>query len=88
VDARPKAIYLGIPNANNENRSVSNSELFLNLVIDAAGKVQSAQLASKADRAPMGDVWISASKTWNFIPAFKDGRAVACQIRLGVQPEQ
>lgn len=88
VDTKPKAIYLGIPSTADDNQAVSNSEVFLNLVVDAAGKVQSAQLANKADSGPIGDALIKASTTWNFIPAFKSDRAVACRIQLGVYPEQ
>jgi hypothetical protein len=31
---------------------------------------------------------INAALTWKFIPAFKDGRAVASRQRLAVSPRQ
>jgi hypothetical protein len=64
----------------------SEPEKLLDLVVDEAGKVRSAE--------PAGNVkWvdpelINAALTWKFIPAFKDGRAVASRQRLAVSPRQ
>jgi hypothetical protein len=64
----------------------SNPEKRLDLVVDEAGKVRSAE--------PAGSVkWvdpelINAALTWKFIPAFKDGRPVASRIRLDVSLTQ
>lgn len=88
VDVGPKAIYLGIPAVDSESLPAPNTKVYLNLLIDAAGKVRSAQLENSADKGPIGDTQLRASSAWNFIPAFKAGRAVACRIRLGVSPEQ
>ena len=56
--------------------------------IDAAGKVGSAEVDSIADAGLIGAIQVNASSAWNFIPAFKAGRAVACRMRLGVSLEQ
>jgi hypothetical protein len=63
-----------------------DAEKRLDLVVDEAGKVRSAE--------PAGNVkWvdpelINAALTWKFIPAFKDGRPVASRIRLDVSLRQ
>lgn len=88
ADSGPKAIFLGIPGGKNENPPVSNSEVLLDLVVDAAGKVQSAELANKAEAGPVADALLKSSPTWNFIPAFKGDEAVACRIRVAVRPQQ
>ena len=90
VDRMPEPIYIGIPLSMSQNQALpdSSSEIYLNLVIDAAGKVRSAQLANKADHGPIGDTVLSASADWNFIPAFVGRRAVACRMLYGVSPQQ
>ncbi len=84
----PVPIYLGITFPQGETPARSQSRIYLNLVIDEAGKVRSAKLANKADAGPIGDTLIRASANWNFIPGTRAGRAVACRIRLGVSPNQ
>ena len=58
------------------------SELLLELVIDSAGKVRSAEGAGKT-KSVDADL-IHAATGWKFIPAFKAGRAVASRLRLAV----
>lgn len=72
---------LGIPDQNS-----SHSDLLLELVIDSAGKVRSAEPAGKS--TPMDSILTYAPAGWKFIPAFKDGRAVASRIRMAVSPKQ
>jgi len=88
VDFAPEPIYLGLIVRRDRGSTVPDSMVYLNLVIDAAGKVRSAKLEKNADHGAAEAAEISASSTWNFIPAFKMGRAVACQIRLGVLPQR
>ena len=64
------------------DQHLADSEVLLDLVIDAAGKVRSAELAGKA-RSGNADL-INAALGWKFIPAFKAGRAVASRLRLAV----
>jgi hypothetical protein len=53
------------------------------LVIDAAGKVRSAKMAGgEADPQLLED-----AKAWKFIPAFKDGHAVACRMKMIITPQ-
>ena len=58
------------------------SELLLDLVIDSAGKVRSAEPAGKTKWAD-ADL-LRATEEWKFIPAFKGNRPVACRSRLAV----
>jgi hypothetical protein len=53
------------------------------MVIDSAGKVRSAKAVGTPDK----DL-IESTVDWKFIPAFKDGRAVASRLRYGVTPNQ
>jgi hypothetical protein len=86
VDVEPEPIYLGTPLSQDDNQPLQTSKVDLNLVIDAAGKVRSARLANEADKGPVGGMLIGATAEWKFIPAFKDGHAVACRVRFGVWP--
>jgi hypothetical protein len=58
-----------------EDQDLATSELQLILVVDAAGKVRSAQAAADARRFDAG--MKSATANWKFIPAFKGTQAVA-----------
>jgi hypothetical protein len=62
------------------------AELLLDLVIDSAGKVRSAEPAGKVKW--VDPELINAASTWKFIPAFKDGRPVASRLRLDVSLKQ
>ena len=56
-----------------------NSNETLELVVDVAGKVHNARLLAGDDQT-----LITATKGWQFIPAFREGEAVACRFRLHV----
>lgn len=60
-------------------------ETMLDLVVDSAGKVRSAEAIGKAQVDP---ALIHAASGWKFIPAYKDGRSVACRTRISVSPKQ
>ena len=85
VDLPPEPIFLGTPLPLSPNVNQA-TKIYLNLVIDAAGKVRSARLSDEASRRPSGDMLIAATTGWKFIPAFKDGHAVACRMHFGVWP--
>ena len=89
-DRAPEPIYLGIsfPWSRDPTMQGSRSNIDVNLVIDAAGKVQSAQLAHHEDKGPIGDKVLSDSADWNFIPGFRHDRPVACRMGLTVWPRQ
>ena len=62
------------------------SELILELVIDSAGKVRSAEPTGRTQSVDA--VLTHAVNGWKFIPAFKAGRAVASRMRLAVSLRQ
>jgi hypothetical protein len=78
----PKAILmLRPPPANALELDLAQTESQLELVIDSAGKVRSAEMvgAHLPDEGLM-----NSTSTWKFIPAFNAGRPVASRILLGV----
>jgi hypothetical protein len=88
VDVAPQFIYLGLTVRKNNSNAVPEAMVYLNLVIDSAGKVRSAKLDKGVSTGAAVAAEITAASTWNFIPAFKMGHAVACQMRLGVSLQQ
>lgn len=74
--------------SHDEGLPESSSKLYLNLLIDAAGKVRSVELENKKDSGPIADKVLDSAADWNFIPAFMGSRAVACRMRYGVWPKQ
>jgi hypothetical protein len=80
IASKPESLNLHIPLPTEAQREFLYSGVSLELVIDAAGKVHSAKLTSKAGEGPIGDSLISASTDWIFIPAIKDGHAVASRV--------
>ena len=81
ADTFPVQILLRRPAPSDASQARLGTEVVVNLVIDAAGKVRSAKTEGKPDKA-----LIDATKDWKFIPAFKDGQPVASRLRLGVIP--
>ncbi|HMH05531.1 MAG TPA: hypothetical protein VK579_02505, partial [Terriglobales bacterium] len=83
----PEPILLRRPSLlGSPDQDFPQSELLLELVIDSAGKVRSAEPAGKAK--PADADLIHAAVGWKFIPAFKAGRAVASRMRLAVSLKQ
>ena len=83
----PRAILLELaPASEIQPPGPPEPEMLLNLVIDAAGKVRSAEPAEKVKSFDPDR--IQSALTWKFIPAFKDGRAVASRLRIAVSPKQ
>jgi hypothetical protein len=77
----PSAILLELPPAPEIQRPTQpQPDLILDLVIDAAGKVRSAEAAGKL-KCTDSDL-MAAARAWKFIPAFKEGRpvAVCCEL--------
>jgi hypothetical protein len=75
---QPKSILLRRPPPSPGEPFPSANEM-VELVVDAAGKVRSAKVLNGVDE-PL----IEASAGWQFIPAFRDGRPVACRFRLSL----
>jgi hypothetical protein len=80
----PRAILLERPL--DAGIQASWSESMLDLIIDSAGKVRTAQAASKGQSVPAA--WVKAALAWKFIPAVKDGKPVASRLRIAVSPKQ
>lgn len=75
---QPKSILLRRPPPSPDGNLPSANET-IELVVDAAGKVRSAKVLNGVDE-PL----LQASTGWQFIPAFRDGRPVACRFRLSI----
>jgi hypothetical protein len=84
VDSAPVAILLWRPPLSPSQQSLARSQETLQLVIDKAGKVHSAKLLFPSEDPGL----LNATKNWKFIPAFKDGRPVAYNLKVGVSPYQ
>lgn len=81
ADTYPVQILLRRPPPSDASPADLGTEVLVNLVIDAAGKVRSAKAEGKPEKSLM-----DATADWKFIPAFKDGRPVASRLQLGVTP--
>jgi hypothetical protein len=82
LESQPIGILMEFQSVAGEQPSLP-AELRLSLIIDSAGKVRTAN-------APLGvpTSAVAVTSTWKFIPAFKDGRPVACYSRISVWPKQ
>lgn len=88
IKTGPIPIYLSSPPPEDKALALPASRIYFKLVIDAAGKVRSARLADKADAGPAAETEMRASRDWKFIPGFRAGHPVACQILFGVAAYQ
>ncbi len=82
----PIQILLDTPPPPDAEHPFPPGGVLVDLILDVAGKVASAKIINKADEGPIGDVLIKASGRWKFIPAMKNGKAVASHILLTVSP--
>jgi len=78
----PQPILLRRPALVASEQGLTDSELLLDLLIDSAGKVRSVEPAGNTKSADPD--LLKAATEWKFVPAFKDGRAVASRLRLAV----
>jgi hypothetical protein len=83
ADTRPQIILIRRPAPPQGQQGPLNTATIVNLVIDPAGKVWSAQIKGEPDKA-----LIDATAGWKFVPAFKGNHAVAFREDLVVSPEQ
>jgi hypothetical protein len=79
---QPKSILLRRPSTENPMGHSGDDES-IELVVDVAGKVRSAKIVSGSDQQ-----LIDAAAGWQFIPAFREGRPVACRFRMHVRSLQ
>jgi len=73
------------PPPENPSQATLPSELLLELIIDAAGKVRSAE---PTGRVKMDAALLRATAGWKFIPAVDAGRPVASRTRVAVSLRQ
>jgi hypothetical protein len=79
----PKAILMERPQPVSElEMELAKTESTLELVIDSAGKVRSADVVGAPQAVDEG--LIKSTASWKFIPAFNDGEPIASRILLGV----
>jgi hypothetical protein len=78
-DTTPQAILLRLRASEGDRPTFPQGGAVVDLVIDSAGKVESMQAVG--DAVPGVE---AASANWKFVPAFKDGRAVASRLRMAV----
>jgi len=79
---QPKSILLRRPPPE-AGESLPRQDEIVELVVDGAGKVRSAKIVNGTDKK-----LVDATSGWHFIPAFQDGRPVACRFRLNIWPLQ
>jgi hypothetical protein len=85
--APPQSIQLEIPGTSDLQPSAApEHELFLDLIIDKAGKVRSAKPAEKS--AEISKELTKSAMAWKFIPAYKYGHSVASHLRIAVSPKK
>jgi len=84
ADRAPVAILLWRPPPSASDQALVQTQEIVQLVIDEAGKVRSAKMVSPSEDLEL----LNSAKNWKFIPAFKDGRPVAYNLKVGVFPYQ
>ena len=81
----PAPILIGHRAAEGQREeTLADSGVMLDLVIDSAGKVRSAESADPGFDASLKE----ATASWKFIPAMRDGRAMASRIYFIVSPKR
>jgi len=81
----PEPILLMRPPPETSSQVSSPSELLVELTIDSAGKVRSAEPTGSVKK---DSALLEATTGWKFIPALNAGRAVASRTRLAVSLRQ
>lgn len=75
---QPKSILLRRPPPSPGGPGLPTNEV-VELVVDVVGKVHSAKIINGSDK-PL----IDATAGWQFIPAFRNGRPIACRFRISL----
>jgi hypothetical protein len=81
LDSIPEPILLRTAPPSDNRQVLPTAEKFVDLVIDAAGKVHSAKMDSDTEKGLK-----DSSFEWKFIPAFRGGQPVASRMSLAVTP--
>jgi hypothetical protein len=81
---RPMPILIGRQVSDEQEETLADSGLLLDLVIDSAGKVRSAESADPAFDSSLK----SATVRWKFIPMLRSGRAIASRVLFIISPKR
>jgi hypothetical protein len=81
ADKAPQAISLWRPPPSPQEQSLAQQDETVLLLIDAAGKVQSARMLAPANDPEL----LQAATGWKFIPASVDAKPVAYQLKMDVR---
>jgi hypothetical protein len=80
----PAPILIGRQAPPGQEETLADSGLLLDLLIDSAGKVRSAESADAGFDSSLR----SATAEWKFIPARKEGRATASRVYFIISPKR
>jgi hypothetical protein len=80
----PVPILIGRQVADGQEETLTDSGVLLDLVIDAAGKVRSAQ----SEDPSFDNSFKSATARWKFIPTLRSGRAIASRVFFIISPKR
>lgn len=83
-EARPIQMWRPMPT--DLDQVVSGQEVWLDLLIDSAGKVRSAKWTEK--KVPPDEELLEYALAWKFIPAHRHGKSVASRMRFAVFPKR
>jgi hypothetical protein len=82
VTTLPHYFLMWGPPPSGNNQTAANAELHMIFILDETGKVWSAKMNGSPDDPAL----LEAAKDWKFVPAFRNGKPVACIYRMNVSP--
>ena len=88
ADSNPIPIDMHEECASSDCSQHGNEQVLMDLVVDDAGKVRSAKYVEATLHGPAFDALLKTALGWKFIPAYKFGQPVACEMQLMVSPNQ
>jgi hypothetical protein len=88
ADSNPAPIDMHEQCASVDCSQEESGPVLMDFVVDDAGKVRSAKFVAAAVHGPTYDALLKAALGWKFIPAYKMGQPVACEMQMTVSPNQ
>lgn len=88
ADSNPVPIDMEVGCASHDCSVERTEQVLMDLVVDDAGKVRSAKYVDATLHGPAFNALLKAALGWKFIPAYKMGQPVACEMQLTVSPNQ
>jgi hypothetical protein len=82
ADELPHYILMWGPAPSGADQPVVTTEQHMIFILDETGKVWSARMNGSPDDPDL----LEAAKEWKFVPAFRNGKPVACIYRMNVSP--